>query len=234
MQTVIEPNSKMEFNRGLPRWADAVGAAVALMSLAPVMAVIALGIWIKSGPPVLFHQKRVGQGGKLFTLVKFRTMRQSQAGPQVTAVGDTRITSIGKVLRRTKLDELPEFWNVLKGDMSLVGPRPEVPRYVNSRDERWNSILLARPGLTDAVTLRLRDEENLLGAVKRGQEQFYLRTLQSYKLDGYLQYLKTRTWRTDLNVLIATVLAILRPRSVPGPTLDEIVRGSDAHGQSAS
>jgi lipopolysaccharide/colanic/teichoic acid biosynthesis glycosyltransferase len=120
------------------------------------------------------------------------------------------------------LDELPELWNVLKGEMSLVGPRPEVPRYVDLEDERWRRILRARPGLTDTVTLRLRNEENLLAAVKGDRQGFYSRMLQPYKLNGYVEFLETRTWRSDLKVLGATVLAVLRPSRVPPPTLDEL------------
>ena len=208
-------------NPGLPRWIEAPLALMALIVLAPVMAIVALAISLTSGSPVLFHQERVGKGTKLFTLIKFRTMKPDKVGLQVTASDDERVTPIGRILRRTKLDELPEFWNVVKGDMSLVGPRPEVPRYVDLHDERWRAILGARPGLTDTITLRLRNEESLMANVKDGREQFYVRNLQAWKLDGYLQYLNSRTWWTDVRVLASTAQALVRGGSAP-PTIDEL------------
>ena len=160
---------------------------------------------------MLFRQQRVGRKGKNFTLYKFRTMREGCVGPQVTAKGDARITPIGKILRKTKLDEFPEFWNVLKGDLSLVGPRPEVPRYVDLNNQRWQLVLEARPGITDPVTLTLRNEEAILADAKEEHERFYLETLQPLKLQGYLQYLSQRTWRSDLRVLGQTCLIVLFP-----------------------
>jgi len=147
----------------------------------------------------------MGRSRVPFTLVKFRTMRNGPGGPGVTAGDDRRITSVGRVLRRTKLDELPELWNVLQGEMSLVGPRPESPRYIVAAEPRWNRVLSVRPGLTDPTTLTLLDEEALLAAVAGDREEFYVEELLPKKLDGYLDYLDRRTWRTDLRVIGQTL-----------------------------
>jgi len=137
----------------------------------------------------------------------------------VTARGDDRVTSVGRFLRRTKLDELPELWNVLKGDMALVGPRPEVPELVDLTDPLWVEVLRARPGLTDPVTVGLRNEELLMAGVEGDRERYYREVLQPKKLRGYAAYLRNRNWRSDLRVIGATAVAILRPGSAPeGPT----------------
>jgi len=143
-------------------------------------------------------------------------------GPQVTAKDDRRVTTVGRFLRKTKLDELPELWNVLSGEMSLVGPRPEVERYVDRESEQWKAVLSVRPGITETVTLKLRSEEVLLANVKTDREQFYLEVLQPFKLRGYLEYLSGRTWRSDLLVLYRTIVAVIFPRTTPVPSLDEL------------
>jgi lipopolysaccharide/colanic/teichoic acid biosynthesis glycosyltransferase len=140
-------------------------------------------------------------------------MRCAAGGVQITATDDERTTRAGRVLRRTKLDELPELWNVLKGDMALVGPRPEVPRYVNLENPAWRQVLAARPGLTDPVTISLRDEEELLAMVSGDRESFYLKHLQPVKLKGYLEYLQRRSWLTDARVLWDTCLTFILRRS---------------------
>jgi len=194
---------------GIPRWADVVVALLGLILFSPLLAVIAIAIVVNSRGAVLFSHQRVGKGGRPFTLYKFRTMRASSSGPQVTSRGDQRVTKVGKFLRKTKLDELPQLWNVLKGDMSLVGPRPEVPRYVNLEDIRWQRVLMAKPGITDPVTVGLRNEEDLLGAQEGNLEDFYLTTLQPDKLKGYLEYLETRNWRRDITICLRTVQAVV-------------------------
>ena len=197
---------------GLARPVEAALAAAGLVLAAPVLAVSAAAIAATSGLPVFFRQERVGRGGRPFTLIKLRTMRRSGGGPKVTAGNDPRITAVGRFLRRTKLDELPELWNVLRGDMSFVGPRPEVADYVHPESALWREVLSVRPGLTDPVTLRLRHEEALLEAVQGDREKYYRETLQPRKLEGYVDYLRRRSWRSDLGVLVATAGAILRPR----------------------
>lgn len=149
-------------------------------------------------------------------------MVEQSHGPQVTTTTDSRVTRVGRLLRKMKFDELPEFWNVLKGDMSLVGPRPEVPRYVDLSNPGWQIVLQTRPGLTDPVTLRLRNEEQLLAAVEGDVERFYLEVLQPLKLRGYLEYLQTRSWIEDLKVIVQTAIAIIRPGLIPAPIATQV------------
>lgn len=216
------PRAAALIKDGCPRSLEAAVAAVALVALSPALALAALAIAATSRGPVLFRQKRVGRDGRDFVLYKLRTMRVGASGPQVTAGDDLRVTSVGRLLRRTKLDELPELWNVVRGDMSLVGPRPEVPRYVDLDDPAWQLVLRARPGLTDPVTLRLRNEEALLAEVEGDREQFYLNTLQPFKLKGYAEYLCARSWRADVKILWQTCRVIVRPGRALPPTTAEI------------
>ena len=206
---------------GLPRVAEATLALAGLVASSPILLAAATLVAATSPGPVLFRQTRVGLGGRPFTLLKLRTMRMAPEGSQLTASGDSRITPVGRWLRRFKLDELPQLWNVIRGDMSLVGPRPEVPRYVDAADPLWQSVLSARPGLTDPVTLRLRDEEALLAGAE-DVEGFYRERLLPWKLRGYRDYLARRSWASDLGVLGATLLAVLRLRRPAGPERSEI------------
>jgi lipopolysaccharide/colanic/teichoic acid biosynthesis glycosyltransferase len=146
-------------------------------------------------------------------------MFAAPGGPQFTAGDDRRITRVGRILRSAKVDELPALWNVVRGDMALVGPRPEVPRYVDLNDVRWRRALAARPGLTDPVTVRLRNEQAILGAVDGDREAFYSTVLVPYKLQGYAEFLASRTWKTDLGVLCHTAVAIFAPNSLSAPRL---------------
>jgi lipopolysaccharide/colanic/teichoic acid biosynthesis glycosyltransferase len=207
---------------GLPRQAEAAIALAGLVMVAPLIALAAIVIAATSPGPVIFRQKRMGRKGRPFTMYKLRTMRVTNSGPQVTAGDDVRVTPVGKFLRKAKLDELPELWNVLKGDMSLIGPRPEVLRYVDLDDPMWRLVLEARPGITDPMTLQLRNEEALLIEVEGDRERFYLETLLPFKLGGYLNYLQARSWRSDLKVLWQTILAVAFPNKAPLPTLEEI------------
>lgn len=193
---------------GLPRWFEVVAAGAGLLLLAPVLVAVALAVRLSSPGPILFRQQRVGRGGRLFTMLKFRTMRVGAAGAQVTAAGDPRITPAGRWLRKLKLDELPELWNVVRGEMSLVGPRPEVPGLVDLADPSWKQTLAVRPGITDPVTVALRNEEELLAQVPGDREEYYRQVVQPAKLRGYVEYLASRSWRTDVRVLLATLLAI--------------------------
>jgi lipopolysaccharide/colanic/teichoic acid biosynthesis glycosyltransferase len=207
---------------GIPRPVEAILALVGLVGFAPLIAISALAIRLTSPGTVFFSQMRAGRNGRSFVLVKLRTMRSHEEGPQVTSMVDSRVTLVGRFLRKTKLDELPELWNVLKGDMSLVGPRPEVPRYVDLKDPRWQAVLQARPGLTDPVTLRLRNEEKLLAEVEGDVERFYLATLQPVKLGGYLEYLGTRNWKEDLKVILKTAVGVAWASSTPAPTVAQV------------
>ena len=197
---------------GLPRAAEAVLALAGLAVAAPLLLLAGAAVAVTSPGPVLFRQQRVGRDGRPFTLLKLRTMRAAPAAVPLTVAGDARVTPVGRWLRRFKLDELPQLWNVARGDMSLVGPRPEVPRYVDLADPLWREVLAARPGLTDPVTLRLRDEEALLVDIAdvADMEVYYRERLLPWKLRGYRDYLCRRTWVSDLGVLGATALSVLR------------------------
>jgi lipopolysaccharide/colanic/teichoic acid biosynthesis glycosyltransferase len=213
----------MTARKGIPRSVEVSIALATLLLLAPLLLVcIALVRW-GSGHPVFFRQQRMGFGGKPFTLIKFRTMYASSSdAPQITAEGDGRITPTGLFLRRMKLDELPQLWNVVRGDMALVGPRPEALAYVDPNEPRWREVLQVRPGLTDPVTIALRNEQLLLAQVLDDREAFYMQTLQPFKLSGYVTYLHQRSWRTDVRVLWDTALAVMDPDRTPVFTLDEI------------
>ena len=140
---------------------------VVLIILSPVLLVVAILIRVKMpGGPVLFKQKRVGKDGKLFTMVKFRSMSVAHGGSNVSVAGESRITPLGAKLRKYKLDELPELWNVFIGDMSFVGPRPDVPGYADKLEGEDRVILKLRPGITGPASLKYRDEETLLATVE--------------------------------------------------------------------
>jgi lipopolysaccharide/colanic/teichoic acid biosynthesis glycosyltransferase len=226
----VQSAGVLEVRSGLPRSVDTVLAFLGLILLMPVIALSALAVAFFSGRPVIFRQSRVGQDGRLFDLYKLRTMRTSTAGPQITSGDDIRITRLGRLLRQTKLDELPTLWNVLRGDMSMVGPRPEVPRFVNFADPIWQRVLAARPGITDPVTLVLRNEADMLARIEGDTEQYYVRELQPAKLKGYVAYLNGRTWRSDLWVLLWTIAAVVMPRQANQLSADKVgkVAGTDA------
>ncbi|MEO1369750.1 MAG: sugar transferase, partial [Acidobacteriota bacterium] len=212
---------------GLPRPVEVVVASAAVLALWPLLVVIAVLVRSTSPGPALFRQRRVGLGGRPFELLKFRTMTAGAAGARVTASGDRRVTAVGRWLRASKLDELPELVNIVRGEMSFVGPRPEVPAFVDFGDPRWATVLGARPGLTDPVTLRLRREEELLEALgnRTGEEieTAYRRWMQPWKLRGYAEYLSRRSAVDDVRVLLATLRAILEPAAAKPPSVDEIL-----------
>jgi lipopolysaccharide/colanic/teichoic acid biosynthesis glycosyltransferase len=203
------------FPPGLPRPVEVVIAAGALALSAPVLLLAAAAVAAGSRGGAFFRQTRVGRGGRPFELYKLRTMRAGP-GPQVTSGDDLRITPVGRLLRKTKLDELPGFWNVVRGDISLVGPRPEVARYVDVEDPAWKEVLAVRPGLTDPAVLAFRHEEDLLASVDGDREVAYIQRVLPEKLRISRAYLATRTWRSDLRVLFRTLLALFsRPGRVP-------------------
>jgi lipopolysaccharide/colanic/teichoic acid biosynthesis glycosyltransferase len=190
---------------------DVTCAAAALVILMPVLLAVALVVVWDDGPPVFFGQMRVGKGGKLFRIWKFRTMRGASDGSLITAAGDRRVTRAGSVLRKFKLDELPQLFNVLKGDMSLVGPRPEVPEYVQLDSPIWQAVLQVRPGVTDLATLIYRDEEKLLGT-SSDPSTFYRETVLPAKLVMNLGYLRFRSLWRNLTLLLLTIWYSLFPR----------------------
>jgi lipopolysaccharide/colanic/teichoic acid biosynthesis glycosyltransferase len=188
----------------LKRAVDILLSGLALLTLSPLLALIAVAIVLDSGWPVFYRQERVGRWFQRFQIWKFRSMRVSSEGPQITVGGDTRVTRLGKFLRATKLDELPQFWNVLTGDMSLVGPRPEVPEYVEMFRTRYQHILSVRPGITDIASIRFRDEEKLLAQSPDPLREYVERVLP-VKLDLADEYLQKRSLRLDLLILVKTL-----------------------------
>ena len=184
---------------------DRLFAFAGLVALSPVFLVVALLVRFRMPDgPVLFRQVRIGKDGKPFRLVKFRTMVGDQAGETVTVAGDARITPLGARLRRYKLDELPELWNVLVGDMSFVGPRPDVPGYADALTGDDREILRLRPGITGPATLKYRNEEELLATVddpKRYNDEVIFP--DKVRINRY--YLHHPSFRMDLKMLLATV-----------------------------
>jgi lipopolysaccharide/colanic/teichoic acid biosynthesis glycosyltransferase len=194
---------------------DLVLVLPALLLLSPILLLVGLCVKLTSRGPAVFVQQRVGRRGRPFRLYKFRSMRVAPAGSGdlVTGRDDPRITPVGRWLRRTKMDELPQLWNVLRGDMSVVGPRPEVPRYVASYTPQQRQVLEVRPGITDPATLAFRDEEDLLAAVPADErEAYYLREVLPRKLELNRAYLERRGVWSDLHVIARTLAALL-----PGP-----------------
>jgi lipopolysaccharide/colanic/teichoic acid biosynthesis glycosyltransferase len=195
----------------LTRPFDVAAAGAGLMVLGPVFIIVAVLIVFTDGLPVLFRQTRIGRKGRPFLILKFRTMRSDPRGAAITAAGDRRITRTGAWLRRLKIDELPQLINVLVGDMSLIGPRPEVPEYVEWDDPRWREVLNVRPGITDLASLTFRNEEALLGAVNN-PDSHYRSVILPEKLRLNLQYLRSRSLSRDLKLLWLTGRYSLFPR----------------------
>src|SRR5438477_3669545 len=179
-------------------------AGPVLVLLSRLFLILAAAILLDNGRPVFFRQLRVGREGRPFRLLKFRSMRGGAPGPQVTASTDPRITRIGGVLRKYKLDELPQLWNVLAGDMSLVGPRPEVPKFVDLASGTWQKVLAVRPGITDLPTLIFRDEERVLTG-REDAEQYYRDVILPQKLMLSMVFLEHRGIWLDLKLIALTL-----------------------------
>lgn len=189
---------------------DLAFSALALVLLAPVMAIVAAWVAADSPGGVFFRQTRVGRKGKLFRIYKFRTMqaRAEAAGPAITVGADGRITRAGGWLRRTKIDELPQFINVLFGEMSVVGPRPEVPGYVAQYPESVRDLVLSvRPGITDRASIEFRDESHLLGQ-SSNPELTYVEHILPIKLRYAVEYVQSQTLLGDLKLIANTVSAV--------------------------
>ena len=183
--------------------------SIALVAAAPILAAIAVAMRASGdGGPFLHHAVRIGEGGRPFIVLKVRTMRLAPGGPAITTRDDPRITRIGAVIRRLRLDELPQLVNVLRGEMSLVGPRPEDPRYVNFADPLHRRVFSARPGITGLAQLEFHDEARLL--VGSDPDRRYRDVVLPAKLAIDAQYLDDPSVRRDLTILARTVGAILR------------------------
>lgn len=184
---------------------DRMMAFVGLLLLWPVLAVVAVLIKVKMpGGPVIFKQRRVGRDGKLFTMYKFRTMTVGHGGSSVSVAGESRITPLGHVLRKYKLDELPELWNVLIGDMSFVGPRPDVPGYADVLQGRDRDVLKLRPGITGPASLKYANEEEILALVDDPQ-RYNDEVIFPDKVRINLDYYNNHTFMGDIRLIFATV-----------------------------
>lgn len=179
----------------------------------PLLIIIAALQFILSRPPIFFKQQRVGLKGKPFTLYKFRTMsiKKSTKGGSFDAGDTSRVTPIGKVLRKTKIDELPQLWNVLKGDMSLVGPRPEIKKWVDEYPDRWENILRVKPGITDLGSLEFRDEEKILSRAE-DPEDTYRNIILPKKLSLYEEYIRKQSLIFDFVIIMKTIYKTVFPR----------------------
>ena len=189
---------------------DVGAAGCGLVLLAPALLALALWIRFDSPGPALFRQRRVGRYGRHFAIYKFRTMADHpDGGRQLTVGQDPRITRAGRFLRRTKLDELPQLLNVLEGTMSLVGPRPEVPRYVDRYPPAVReTVLSVAPGITDLAAILYKDENDILGRAQ-DPERAYIETILPVKLEYYQRYVRERSFWLDVRIIFRTLAAIL-------------------------
>jgi lipopolysaccharide/colanic/teichoic acid biosynthesis glycosyltransferase len=190
---------------------DLIGALVGLLAALPVLAVCAVAVRLGSPGPLIFRQRRIGQSGRPFELLKFRTMIGGSEGPRITAAGDERVTGAGRWLRRWKLDELPQLINVLRGEMALVGPRPELAEYVATYTSEQRSVLKVKPGITSPASLIYVHEEEILARYPN-PEEFYARVLLPHKLRIDQAYCRTASLGLDLRILGATVRRLLPRR----------------------
>ena len=185
---------------------DRLAALIGLLCIWWLLIIVAIIIKVKMpGGPAIFKQTRIGRHGKPFTMYKFRTMTVNHGGSSVSVAGESRITPLGAVLRRYKIDELPELWNVLKGDMSFVGPRPDVPGYADALQGDDREVLLLRPGITGPASLKYRNEEEILANVPNPQQ--YNDTVifpDKVRINRY--YLHNYSFITDIKMIVCTVL----------------------------
>ena len=200
------PDCCVSYPRTGKRLFDFLVVLIAIVLISPILLLIALLIKITDNGPVLFSQERIGLNSQPFTLYKYRSMRPmgTSEGPAVTAKGDARITPIGRLLRKTKLDELPQLFNVLIGDMSLVGPRPEVGRYVDMFRDDYKTVLSVRPGITDYAAIEYRNEEAVLARDPDPQEA-YAKEILPAKILLYKKYIAELSFLTDLTIIVRTL-----------------------------
>lgn len=186
--------------------ADRIGAGLGIILVSPLLAVVSVLILIKMPDgPVIFKQRRVGRNGRVFTMYKFRSMTVSHSGSSISVAGESRITPLGAKLRKYKLDELPELWNVLIGDMSFVGPRPDVPGYADLLHGESRKILKLRPGITGPASLKYRNEEELL-ALQEDPQKYNDEVIFPDKVRINLYYLYNYSFIKDIQMIICTIL----------------------------
>lgn len=209
MSTISIPSDQFSAGAGVRRLLDIVVSLLGILLVSPLFLLIALLIRLDSAGPIFYRAQRVGKGGQRFALFKFRSMvtDADRQGPGITSAGDERITRMGSLLRRTKLDELPQLFNVLRGEMSLVGPRPEDPRYVALYTQEQRQVLAVRPGITSAASLAFRHEEQLLSGAD--WETVYRTQVMPLKLEIDLAYLTRRTLFSDIALIWRTIIAIV-------------------------
>ncbi|MEN6406731.1 MAG: sugar transferase [Thermoguttaceae bacterium] len=197
----------------LKRLFDMGASAVGLLLISPFLLAAAAAVRLSSPGPVFFRQERMGRGGKPFFILKFRTMVQNapKLGGQITVGKDPRITRVGRLLRKTKTDELPQLINVLKGDMSLVGPRPEVRKYVEMFADDYQEILRVRPGVTDLASIKYRDESNVLAAAADPEKEYVERVLPE-KIQLAKEYVQRRSFWLDLFIIFGTIFRLIGDR----------------------
>jgi len=201
----------MLYRRFVKRALDIALSSVGLVALSPLFLLIALLIKLEDGGKVIFRQTRVGENWKPFEIYKFRTMVENaeRMGPQVTKAEDSRVTKVGRFLRRYRLDELPQLLNVLKGEMSIVGPRPEVPRYAELFKRDYDEILKVKPGITDYASLAYKDEGKPLS--NRGNpEEAYIKEILPGKIKLYKKYVNEVSFLTDAKLIVRTLIEVLR------------------------
>jgi lipopolysaccharide/colanic/teichoic acid biosynthesis glycosyltransferase len=195
--------------RRVKRAGDVALCLVTLPVTVPLMSLIALAVKATSAGPVVYRAKRMGRDATVFELLKFRTMTADVAGPGITRSGDARITGVGRWLRTSKLDELPQIVNVLRGDMSIVGPRPEDPRYLHAYTDEQREVLGVAPGMTSSALFRFGNEQAFIERAQPDDvEAFYLSEILPVKLDLELAYVRRWSLRSDLSILARTVGAM--------------------------
>ena len=189
---------------------DLVLSIPSLIILSPVYLLSAILIKLDTPGPILFSQERIGQNGKPFRLYKFRTMVKDAAkiGPPVTTAHDPRITRTGRLLRKFKVDEMLQVMNIVKGDMSVIGPRPEVKKYIDIFAEEYKDILKIKPGMTDYALIAFRNEEDILSRFENVEEG-YIKEVMPEKIKLYRQYLSEMSLRTDIRIFFQTIWEIL-------------------------
>ena len=202
---------KRKLQLALKRAMDIVISAGALLVIWPVLLLIAVAIKIDDPGPVFYRQVRVGRGGKEFRIYKFRTMvvDADKKGLAITVGRDNRITRMGAFLRKTKLDELAQLINVFTGEMSFVGPRPEVPKYVDMYTPYQRQVLLVRPGITDYASIAYRNENDLLEGAE-DPEKMYIETIMPDKIELNMKYLREISPLADIRLILSTIIAVLR------------------------
>jgi len=185
---------------------DIIASLVGMILLTPILFIIILWIKLSSKGSLFYIQKRVGKDFKEFNLYKFRSMivDADKQGPSITSGDDNRITKVGKIIRRTKIDELPQLLNVLKGDMSLVGPRPEVMKFVSQKREEYKKVLSVKPGITDNAAIEFRDEESIMEQYE-DKEKAYIAIVLPQKIELYYKYIDNISFLNDIKLILKTL-----------------------------